>query len=76
MPTRLKVRPTDADAYWTVRVSDGPLAVGPDGPVDATLTGTAAQLYLGLWNRGTEIVETGQRDVLSRWRRRVRVRWG
>lgn len=71
------VQPTDADVRWTVQVGDGPLvaAVGQDRPADTTLTGTAAQLYLGLWNRGGEIVETGGRDVLSRWSR-VRVRWG
>src|SRR5690606_23972858 len=70
------VAPTDAEVRWTVHVGDGPLVTltGQDGPVDTTLAGTAAQLYLGLWNRGTEVVETGRHPVLSRWDR-VRVRW-
>jgi len=47
-----------------------------DGEVaDAVFGGTAAQLYLGLWNRGEEIVATGREDVLVRWRKVQRVRW-
>jgi len=69
------VRPTDADVSWFVQVRDGPLALDGAGPADVVLTGTAVQLYLGLWNRGAQIAETGERDILSRWRR-VRVRWG
>jgi len=38
-------------------------------------TGTAAQIYLGLWNRGTEITSAGRTDVLDRWHRVQRVRW-
>ncbi|TDE90930.1 maleylpyruvate isomerase family mycothiol-dependent enzyme [Occultella glacieicola] len=70
------VRPSDAVANWTVRVGDGPLVTtrGAAGEVDAELTGTAAQLYLGLWNRGAEIVESGEREILRRFAD-VRVRW-
>jgi uncharacterized protein (TIGR03083 family) len=71
------VAPTDADFAWTVRV-------GPDTPVttrgaapnpDATLTGSAVGLYLGLWNRGDEIAEHGLEPVLGLWRDKVRIRW-
>ena len=70
------VRPTDSEACWSARVAEGPLVttVGDGGSTDATLTGTSAQLYLGLWNRGAEIVETGQRALLARWKD-VRVQW-
>ncbi len=41
---------------------------------DATVSGTAVGLYLGLWNRGTELTCVG-RDVLSLWRDRMAVTW-
>jgi uncharacterized protein (TIGR03083 family) len=46
----------------------------PDEPA-TVFTGSAAQLYLGLWNRGTEITATGRTEVLDRWREVQRVRW-
>lgn len=46
----------------------------PDEPA-TVFTGTAAQLYLGLWNRGTEINATGRTEVLDRWREVQQVRW-
>jgi hypothetical protein len=47
----------------------------PDREPDAVLTGTAAELYLGLWNRGDEIAVTGADGLLGLWRERVRVSW-
>lgn len=47
-------------------------AEGDDGVT--LLTGTAAQLYLGLWNRGDEIESTGP-DFLPSWRRDMTVSW-
>jgi hypothetical protein len=61
------------------------MCIGPDSLVttpgavespDAALAGTAAQLYLGLWNRGDEMRVSGRDDLLDRWRKEVRVRWG
>jgi len=53
-----------------------PQASHPAGePPRRRATGTAAQLYLGLWNRGTEITSAGRTDVLDRWHRVQRVRW-
>jgi len=77
-PYAVRVRATDTGHDWTVRVSDGPVVttVGGTGDADATFTGTAAQLYLSLWNRADEISVTGRPDVLDRWRTEVRVRWG
>ena len=77
-PYAVRVRAADTGHDWTVRVSDGPVVttVGGTGDADATFTGTAAQLYLSLWNRADEISVTGRPDVLDRWRTEVRVRWG
>jgi hypothetical protein len=47
-----------------------------DGETDATITGTAAQLYLALWNRGDEVAAIGRPDLLDRWRTAQRVTWG
>lgn len=71
------VTTTDTDHSWTVRADGNSLATtpGPVGEVDAVLTGTAAQLYLGLWNRGDEIAATGRADALALWRDQVQVQW-
>lgn len=68
---------TDVGRSWTMRLSDGP-AVCVQGTTernpDARLSGTAAQLYLGLWNRGDEIRQEGV-DVLTFWRDHLNVEW-
>lgn len=61
------VQPLDADEP----APDEPEA---DMSLEAVVTGTAAQLYLGLWNRGTELHCEG-RDVLALWRDQMRVTW-
>lgn len=65
------VAPSDSDRRWVVHV-DERLAVADDGE-GPELSGTAAQLYLGLWNRGTEI--SGDDALLERWRKTQRIRW-
>lgn len=74
------VRPSDAGSGWLLRVRPTGLAAErvpvddlPDA--DALFTGTAVQLYLGLWNRGTEIRVAGRESVLERWREVQRVQW-
>lgn len=76
-PFRMSIAPTDAAAAWTVAVSDQPPVVssGVDPDAHAMLTGTAAALYLGLWNRGDDIAENGTVDALGHWREQVRVTW-
>ena len=39
------------------------------------VTGTARQLYLALWNRGSEVEESGAPGWLAAWAARVRVSW-
>jgi uncharacterized protein (TIGR03083 family) len=76
-PLTLVVIPGDSPQAWTVRVDGERLTTirehRPDA--DATFAGTAAQLYLGLWNRGAEITATGRPGVLEAWRKGQRVRW-
>ncbi|AYY14941.1 maleylpyruvate isomerase family mycothiol-dependent enzyme [Actinobacteria bacterium YIM 96077] len=77
-PFTVVVRTSDTGHAWTLHVSDAPVVttVGASTAADATLSGTAVQLYLGLWNRGDEIVADGRLDVLDQWRSHVQVRWG
>lgn len=77
-PLTVLLRATDAQRTWTVRVSQDPVVTTVDEPApapDVVLEGSAKGLYLGLWNRGTDIVESGGRDFLQLWRDRQRVTW-
>lgn len=42
---------------------------------DAVFRGTAAQLHLGLWNRGDEVRVEGRSELLDRWAERVQITW-
>jgi uncharacterized protein (TIGR03083 family) len=76
-PLTLAVTPNDSERAWTVLVDGERLTTirerRPD--TDATFAGTAVQLYLGLWNRGAEIIATGRPGVLNAWGERQRVHW-
>ena len=39
------------------------------------ISGTAAAVHLGLWNRGDELTVSGRTDVLDRWRDTQQIRW-
>ncbi|GAB3563498.1 maleylpyruvate isomerase N-terminal domain-containing protein [Spelaeicoccus albus] len=77
----IAVVPSDSDRAWVLRSEDKlvttPLTSSAPAVSDAdtTFSGTAAQLYLGLWNRGDEIVETGDPRVLDLWRDTEHVTW-
>jgi uncharacterized protein (TIGR03083 family) len=76
-PYTLVVRTEDTGRAWTLTISDGPTLTGPgevDQP-DAVFSGTAAQLYLSLWNRANEIRAEGRPDVIDEWRSSIKVRW-
>jgi uncharacterized protein (TIGR03083 family) len=81
-PRTLHIRALDAPAGapggWLVRLSaDHPRTeltgadAEPGAPADCTVTGTAAALYLALWNRGPyEALEVGgDASLLELWRR-------
>jgi uncharacterized protein (TIGR03083 family) len=76
-PYNILVRTDDTGHAWTVRISDGPIVTTPGDaePADVVFSGTAAQLYLGLWNRADEMTVTGRSDVVDDWRAQVRIRW-
>lgn len=78
VPHRVVVAPTDAEVAWTITLSpEPPVTERSATPADdATLiTGSAASLYLGLWNRGDEVAVTGEPELLGIWRDKVRVMW-
>lgn len=76
---RYAICPTDVDASWVV-------TAGPEGATterggtegEVVLRGSAADLYLLLWNRGDldGIEVTGDPSLLDLWRTTVQVRWG
>ncbi|MET9662961.1 maleylpyruvate isomerase family mycothiol-dependent enzyme, partial [Streptomyces sp. NPDC006510] len=82
-PRSLRVRATDADAIWTVRLSpERPQAVRADGAseegvVDCELSASAEELYLTLWNRLplTAITVTGDPEPARIWCEKSGVTW-
>jgi uncharacterized protein (TIGR03083 family) len=73
----IAVEPGDADRRWVVHVAERVTVEPGDTPsdVDVTFSGTAAQLYLALWNRGDETAVAGPNAVLERWRATQRIAW-
>jgi uncharacterized protein (TIGR03083 family) len=76
-PTTLLVRADDTGHAWTVELSDGPIitTVGQGKEPDAVFEGSAAQLYLSLWNRSDDFRATGPSELVDQWRAGIRVRW-
>jgi hypothetical protein len=74
-PRVLRVRATDADAVWTVRLSPEPPVATPDDSADADceLAGPAAHLYLALWNRLPVPRVSGDRSLAAFWREKSAV---
>ena len=70
----------DLDRLWILHVAER-LTVEPDGGradgqrVECTIRGTAAALYLALWNRGDEVGVEGRTGMLDHWRATQRIRW-
>ncbi len=76
-PYVIEIRATDAGLHWQVAVSEQPPSSlrGTAWPPDAVISGTALELYLGLWNRIRDLNAEGRPDVVERWRSQVRVTW-
>jgi uncharacterized protein (TIGR03083 family) len=74
--TSVLVETTDTNQAWTVVIGPDSIATtrGAGDRRDATLSGTAAGLYLALWNRGDEVEGSGV-DVLGPWREQFRIVW-
>ena len=69
--------PSAAD--WRVVTGKGDLAVAREtGPADCDVKGSAADLYLLLWNRrgADEVSIRGDNGLLAEFRRRIAVTWG
>jgi uncharacterized protein (TIGR03083 family) len=73
-PTTIAVVPDDADAGWTVTVTQRPPTtvreVSPD-EADVVLRGSSVALYLTLWNRSDELADASP-DL---WADGARVSW-
>lgn len=70
------VTPTDSDRRWSVLVADQlSIEAGAVESPRLIIGGPAASIYLGLWNRGDEVLLEGDIGVMERWRATQRVRW-
>lgn len=69
-PRVLRVRVTDADAVWTVRLSQEPPVTVRDaqGDAECELSGPAEQVYLALWNRLPMPAVSGDAALAALWR--------
>lgn len=68
--------PTHGMPGWLLRVSHDPVVTTRtlgDVGADRVLSGDPVALYLALWNRGDEVEDPS--DVLTTWRRQVRITW-
>lgn len=86
-PRTLRMRATDADACWTVHLSqEPPRAVRTDGApeegseeglVDCELAASAKELYLTLWNRLplAAVTVTGDPEPARIWRENSAINW-
>jgi len=76
-PYTLVLRAEDTGDAWTMRVGDEAIVttVGDSDTADVVFSGSAVQLYLGLWNRGDEFATTGRPDLVTEWRAQIRIRW-
>lgn len=73
-PRTLALRPSDAEG-WTVRLApDGVRSTPGAEPAEVTVSGTASDLYLWVWNRPATVAVEGDADVAALWHH-VRVRW-
>ena len=80
-PATLAVRCTDVDASWLLRMdADGVTTTAGTSSDDAgaacTVSGTADDLYLALWNRtgADDLAVEGDRAVLGQFSEAVRIR--
>jgi uncharacterized protein (TIGR03083 family) len=76
---RLGLSANDLPQSWEVRLAAaGVQAERGVGAADCSVTGSASDLYLLLWNRlpASAVKVSGPRDALELWQRSVQVTWG
>ena len=76
-PFTIVIAPTDCLNTWSVLLSSNQPECRrrADPCAEVVLAGPASAVYLGLWNRGDEIAQTGPVDALELWREQMRVTW-
>jgi uncharacterized protein (TIGR03083 family) len=63
---------TDSAHTWTAAADLGTVSPGPESTAaDVTITGTASDLVLALWNRPNGVGVVGDAEVLEQWRRAI-----
>jgi uncharacterized protein (TIGR03083 family) len=69
---------SDTDDRWHLTLSPEEIvAVRGEGSADITLSGSASDLYLAVWNRADDsrIAISGDEELLDQWRGGKRIRW-
>ena len=77
-PHVIHVDAHDTHQHWYLTISAEHTETSRTGDVaDLTLTGTAADLYVLLWNRSpsSPVAMSGDTDLMDLWRGNYRVRW-
>lgn len=71
------VRTTDTNDVWHLTMGPEVISVLRDeAPADVTLTGSASDLYLAVWNRGDPpIAVTGDPQLVATWRENYKFQW-
>jgi len=74
----LHVYADDVDEHWYLTIGPETIETSRDGgDADLTVTATAAELYLLMWNRADDSTSTltGDAGLMGLWRESCRVRW-
>jgi len=77
-PQVIHVHTEDTDEHWYLSMGSEDTETSCEGDAaDLTLTGSAADLYVLLWNRTSDssIDMTGDTDLMNLWNDNFRVRW-
>jgi len=79
-PVRLGIHAHDAGRFWLVSIGPDGISVGPGHErelSDCTVSASAADLYLLLWNRRplAGLTFAGDAGVVDLWSQTIRVRW-
>lgn len=78
-PQVLHVHAEDTGDHWYLTIGAEETETSRQGDhADLTLTGTAADLYVLLWNRtpDSSVAMSGTTDLMDLWHANFRVRWG
>lgn len=74
----IHVHADDVEEHWFLTVGPQGIATSRRGSAaDLTVTGTAAELYLLMWNRTPDasVALNGDTELMDLWRNTCRVRW-